>query len=108
MSVGVEGEPLENRRFLSVPTAEKLKNCKTDCGCATSKKPRIAGLSERPGGVSAVGSLSCSIIEQANFRFVRQIAGAEFAQKRFNGGLILRAILHPTHPTKPHKPLHRW
>ena len=75
MSVGIEGEPLENRWFLSVPTAEELKNCKTDCGCATSKKPRIAGLSERPGGVSAVGSLSCTKIERAKFQLVRQIAG---------------------------------
>ena len=58
-----------------VPTAEKLKNLKTDCGCVTSKKLRIAGLSERPGGVSAVGSLSCTKIERAKFQLVRQIAG---------------------------------
>ena len=70
-------------------------------------KPRIAGLSEREGRACVHLSLSCQLIERANFRFVRQIAGAKFAQKRFNGGLILRAILHPTHPTKPHKPLHR-
>ena len=78
MGVGV-AEPIENRRFVRIPTAEKLKNLKTDCVCATSKKPRIAGLSERPGGVSAVGSLSCTKIERANFRFVRQIAGAKLA-----------------------------
>ena len=57
-------EPIENRRFLVVPTAEKLKNLKTDCGCVTSKKPCIAGLSERPGGVNAVGSLSCYNFER--------------------------------------------
>ena len=81
-------EPLENRWFLRVPTAENLKNLKTDCVCATSKKPCIAGLSERPGGVSAVGSLSCPLIERAKFCVVRQIAGAKFVQKRLNGGLI--------------------
>ena len=75
-------EPLENRQFLSAPTAEKLKNLKTDCVCATSKKPRIAGLSERPGGVSAVGSLSCTKIERAVFRLVRQIAGVKLASNR--------------------------
>ena len=74
MGVGV-AEPIENRRFVRIPTAEKLKNLKTDCVCATSKKPRIAGLSERPGGVSAVGSLSCTKIERAILRGVRQIAG---------------------------------
>ena len=84
-----------------------MKNLKIDCVCATSKKPRIAGLRERPGGVSAVGSLSCQLIERAILWVVRQIAGAKFAQKWLNGGLILRAVLHPTHPTKPHKPLHR-
>ena len=88
-------EPIENRRFLSVPTAEKLKNLKTDCVCATSKKPRIAGLSERPGGVSAVGSLSCPQIERANFRFVRQIAGAKFAQKLLNSGSIFGSSPFP-------------
>ena len=62
-----------------VPTAEKMKNCKTDCVCATSKKPRIAGLSERPVGVSAVGSLSCPLIERVNFSVVRQIAGVNLA-----------------------------
>ena len=82
MGVGIE-ESLENRRFLSVPTAEKLKNLKTDCGCATSKKPRIAGLSERPDGVTAVGSLSCTKIERAILRGVRQIAGVNLAS---NGG----------------------
>ena len=71
-----------------MPTAEKLKSLKTDCVCATSKKPRIAGLSERPGGVTAVGSLSCLLIERADFCFIRQIAGAKFAQKRLNSGLI--------------------
>ena len=59
-----------------------MKNLKTDCVCASVKKPRIAGLSERPGGVSAVGSLSCPLIERAKFQLVRQIAGAKFAQKR--------------------------
>ena len=88
-------EPIENRRFRRVPTAEKLKNLKTDCVCASVKKPRIAGLSERPDGVSAVGALSCPQIERANFRFVRQIAGAKFAQKRLNGGLILWLGLLP-------------
>ena len=72
-------EPIENRWFLRVPMAEKLKNLKTDCVCATSKKPRIAGLSERPVGVSAVGSLSCSIIERAKFQLIRQIAGVNTA-----------------------------
>ena len=76
-------ESIENRRFLRVPTAEKLKNLKTDCVCGTSKKPRIAGLSERPDGVSAVGSLSCPLIERANFQLIRQIAGANSAP---NGG----------------------
>ena len=76
-------EPLENRRFLRVPTAEKMKILKTDCVCAISKKPRIAGLSERPGGVSAVGSLSCPFIERAIFQLIRQIAGANSAP---NGG----------------------
>jgi len=88
-------EPLENRGFLRVPTAEKFENHKTDCVCATSKKPRIAGLSERPDGVSAVGSLSCPQIERAKFQLVCQIAGAKFAQKRLNGGLIWRAALLP-------------
>ena len=74
-------ESLEKRRFLRVPTAEKLKNHKTDCVCATSKKPRIAGLSERPGGVSAVGSLSCSKIERAKFQLVRQIAEGKIRSK---------------------------
>ena len=60
-----------------------MKKFKTDCGCATTKKPRIAGLSERPVGVSAVGSLSCFLIERAVFRLVRQIAGAKLAS---NGG----------------------
>ena len=54
-------------------------NLKTDCVCASVKKPRIAGLSERPGGVSAVGSLSCPLIERAVFRLFRQIAGANSA-----------------------------
>ena len=94
MGVGV-AEPLENRRFLRFPTAEKLKNLKTDCVCATSKKPRIAGLNERPGGVSAVGSLSCTKIERADLRLVRQIAGAKFAQKRLNGGLVFVLTLLP-------------
>ena len=62
-----------------VPTAEKLKKFKTDCGCATLKKPRIAGLCERPVGVSAVGSLSCPQIERAKFQLVRQIAGENSA-----------------------------
>ena len=93
-------EPIENRKFLRDPTAEKRKNCKTDCVCASVKKPRIAGLSERLGGVSAVGSLSCQLIERADFRFVRQIAGAKFAQKRFNGGLIFRLGLLPYLPRK--------
>ena len=88
MGVGV-AEPLENRRFLSVPTAEKLKILKTDCGCATSKKPRIAGLSERPVGVSAVGSLSCQLFERAEFCVVRQIAGMNLAP---NGGLIFGSV----------------
>ena len=88
-------EPLENREFLRVPTAEKLKKLKTDCVCASVKKPRIAGLSERPVGVSAVGSLSCTIIERADFRFVRQIAGGKFAQKRLNGGLIFGSAPTP-------------
>ena len=56
-----------------------MKSCKTDCVCATSKKPRIAGLSERPDGVSAVGSLSCTKIERAIFQLVRQIAGVNLA-----------------------------
>ena len=56
-----------------------MKKFKTDCGCATTKKPRIAGLCERPGGVSAVGSLSCTKIERAILRGVRQIAGANSA-----------------------------
>ena len=56
-----------------------MKNLKIDCVCATSKKLRIAGLSERPDGVSAVGSLSCPQIERANFSVVRQIAGANLA-----------------------------
>ena len=94
MGVGIE-EPIENRRFLSVPTAENLKNLKTDCVCATSKKPRIAGLSERPDGVSAVGSLSCTKIERAYFQLVRQIAGAKFAQKRLNSGLIFSSAPLP-------------
>ena len=72
-----------------------MKNLKTDCVCATSKKPRIAGLSERPGGVSAVGALSCSLIERAKFCVVRQIAGAKFAQKRLNGGLIFGSASLP-------------
>ena len=59
-----------------------MKKLKTDCVCATSKKPRIAGLSKRPDGVSAVGSLSCPLIERADFCIVRQIAEAKFAQKR--------------------------
>ena len=75
-------EPIENRRFLVVPTAENLKNRKTDCVCATSKKPRIAGLSERPGGVSAVGSLSCPLIERADFCVVSQNAGVNLAPNR--------------------------
>ena len=83
-----------------------MKNLKTDCVCATSKKPRIAGLSERPDGVTAVGSLSCPLIERAKFCVVRQIAGAKFAQKRLNGGLILWLGLLPTCPAKPHKSLH--
>ena len=66
MGVGIE-ELIENRWFLSIPTAEKFENHKPDCVCATSKKPRIAGLRERPGGVSAVGSLSCPQIERAKF-----------------------------------------
>ena len=94
MGVGV-AEPLENRWFLSVPTAEKLKNLKTDCVCASVKKPRIAGLSERPVGVSAVGSLSCPQIERAKFQLVRQIAGAKFAQKRLNSGLIFGSVRLP-------------
>ena len=106
MGVGV-AEPIENRRFLRVPTAEKLKNLKTDCVCATLKKPRIAGLSERPNGVSAVGSLSCTKIERANSHLVRQIAGGKFAQKRLNSGLIFGSVLPPTHSAKPHKSLHR-
>ena len=72
-----------------------MKNLKTDCGCATSKKPRIAGLSERPVGVSAVGSLSCPLIERAKFQLVRQIAGAKFVQKRLNSGLIFGSALLP-------------
>ena len=88
-------EPIENRWFVRVPTAEKLKNLKTDCGFATSKKLRIAGLSERPGGVSAVGSLSCTKIERAILRGVRQIAGAKFSQNRLNGGLTLWLCLLP-------------
>ena len=56
-----------------------MKNLKTDCVCVASKKTRIAGLSERPDGVSAVGSLSCPQIERANFRFVRQIARVNLA-----------------------------
>ena len=72
-----------------------MKNCKTDCVCATSKKPRIAGLSERPVGVSAVGSLSCPQIERAKFQLVRQIAGAKFVQKRLNSGLIFGSALLP-------------
>ena len=106
MCVGIE-EPIENRRFLRVSTAEKLKNLKTDCVCGTSKKPRIAGLSERPVGVSAVGSLSCPLIERAKFQLVRQIAGAKFVQKRLNSGLIFGSALPPPHPAKPHKSLHR-
>ena len=56
-----------------------MKILKTDCVCATSKKPRIAGLSERPDGVSAVGSLSCPLIERAKFCVVRQIVGVKLA-----------------------------
>ena len=67
VGVGVEGEPLENSRSLRFPTAEKLKNCKIDCGCATSRKPRIAGLCEREGRACVHLSLSCSIIERADF-----------------------------------------
>ena len=78
MGVGIE-ESLENRRFLSVPTAEKLKNLKTDCVCASVKKPRIAGLCERPVGVNAVGSLSCTKIEREKFQLVRQIARVNLA-----------------------------
>ena len=59
-----------------------MKILKTDCVCAISKKPRIAGLSERPGGVSAVGSLSCTKIERAIFCFVRQSAEANLAPNR--------------------------
>ena len=66
-----------------VPTAEKMKNCKTDCVCATSKKPRIAGLCEREGRACVHLSLSCPLIERADFRIVRQIAGANSAP---NGG----------------------
>ena len=80
---------------MRIPTAEKLKSLKTDCGCATSKKPRIAGLSERPVGVNAVGSLSCTKIERAKFQLVRQIAGAKFVQKRLNSGLIFGSALLP-------------
>ena len=59
-----------------------MKNLKTDCVCATSKKPRIAGLSERPDGVTAVGSLSCTKIEREKFQLVRQIAGVKLASNR--------------------------
>ena len=89
MGVGIE-EPLENRRFLSVPTAEKFENHKIDCVCATSKKPRIAGLSERPDGVSAVGSLSCTKIEREKFQLVRQIAGVNPAPNEVQRRLDLR------------------
>ena len=76
MSVGIEGELLENRRFLSVPTAEKFENHKTDCVCATLKKPRIAGLCEREGRACVHLSLSCTKIERAIFQLVRQSAEA--------------------------------
>ena len=70
--------------------AEKLKKLKTDCVCASVKKPRIAGLSERPGGVSAVGSLSCTKIERAKFQLVRQIAGVNSASNGAQWRLDLR------------------
>ena len=56
-----------------------MKKLKTDCGCAISKKLRIAGLSERPVGVSAVGSLSCTKIEREVFHLIRQSAEANSA-----------------------------
>ena len=81
-------EPIENRRFLRVPTAEKLKKLKTDCVCATSKMPRIAGLCGREGRAGVHLSLSCQLFERADFCIVRQIAGAKFAQKLLNSGSI--------------------
>ena len=44
-------------------------------------------------------SLSCPQIERANFSVVRQIAGAKFAQKWFNGGLIfsMAPLPYPSH-----------
>jgi len=94
-------ESIENRRFLRVPTAEKMKILKTDCVCAISKKPRIAGLSERPGGVSAVGSLSCTKIERAILLGVRQIAGVNLAS---NGGYRRLQFQHGSTPYPFRKP----
>ena len=53
--------------------------------------------------MSAVGSLSCPLIERANFQLVRQIAEVNTAP---NGGLIFVSALPPPHPAKPHKSLH--
>ena len=100
-------EPIENRWFLRVPMAEKLKNLKTDCVCATSKKPRIAGLSERPDGVTAVGSLSAHLSNGQNFALFVKSPDRNWLQTGLNDGLILWLALLPTHPTKSHKPLHR-
>ena len=72
-----------------------MKNLKTDCVCATSKKPRIAGLCEREGRACVYLSLSCFLIERAKFQLVRQIAGAKFAQKWLNDGLISWSGLLP-------------